>query len=176
MKTKLCCSVALAFFINVVFAGTYYVAPGGNDSSSGTESQPWLTIQHAANVMIAGDMVYIKAGTYHEMVHQNINSGTDANYIIFSAFPGDEGNVIIDGTDIPVPDYTGLFYIDNVDYIKVSGLSIRNSREAGIMIDFSTHISINDCYIFNTHSSGIGVWNCSNIIVENNDIDHACMG
>lgn len=176
MKTKLCFSVVLAFVINVVFAGTYYVAPGGDNSGPGTESQPWLTIQHAANVMTAGDMVYIKAGTYNEMVHQNINSGTNANYIIFSAFPGDEGNVIIDGTDIMVPDYTGLFYIDNVDYIKVSGLSIRNSKEAGIMIDFSTHISINNCHMYNTHSSGIGVWNCSNIIVENNDIDHACMG
>mgnify|MGYP000179610648 CR=1 FL=1 len=130
MKTKLCLSVVLAFVINMVFAGTYYVAPGGDDSGPGTESQPWLTIQHAANVMTAGDMVYIKAGTYNEMVHQNINSGTNANYIIFSAFPGDEGNVIFDGKDIMVSDYTGLFYIDNGDSIKVSGLSIRNSKEA----------------------------------------------
>ena len=176
MKTKLCFSVVLAIVINVVFAGTYYVAPGGDDSGPGTESQPWLTIQHAANVMTAGDMVYIKAGTYNEMVHQNINSGTNANYIIFSAFPGDEGNVIIDGTGIMVPDYTGLFYIDDVDYINVSGLNILNSKEAGIMIDFSTYILINNCHMYNTHSSGIGVWDCSNIIIENSDIDHACMG
>lgn len=176
MKTKLCFTVVLAFIIHSVFAGTYYVAPDGNDSYPGSESQPWLTIQHAANVMTAGDMVYIKAGTYNEMVHLSINSGTNANHIIFSVFPGDEGNVIIDGTGIMVPDYTGLFYIDDVDYINVSGLNILNSKEAGIMIDFSTHISINNCYIHNTHSSGIGVWDCSNIIVENNDIDHACMG
>ena len=42
----------------------YYVAPDGNDSNPGTESLPWRTIQKAANNMVAGDTVFIRAWTY----------------------------------------------------------------------------------------------------------------
>ena len=38
-------------------APTYYVSPTGNDSDSGTQAQPWLTIQHAADTAVAGDIV-----------------------------------------------------------------------------------------------------------------------
>ena len=47
---------------------TYYVAKDGNDYNSGTEAQPWITIQKAADAMVAGDMVYIKEGTYNERI------------------------------------------------------------------------------------------------------------
>jgi len=46
----------------------YYVAKNGSDSNPGSESQPWLTIQKAADTMVAGDTVYVKAGTYTEQV------------------------------------------------------------------------------------------------------------
>ena len=43
---------------------TYYVATNGSDSNPGTLAKPWLTPQHAANTMVAGDTCYIEAGTY----------------------------------------------------------------------------------------------------------------
>src|SRR5271166_1725311 len=36
---------------------TYYVAITGSDSNPGTFSQPWKTIQHAADTVVAGDTV-----------------------------------------------------------------------------------------------------------------------
>lgn len=41
----------------------YYVATYGNDSNPGTAAQPWRTIQHAANVMVAGDTVFVRGAS-----------------------------------------------------------------------------------------------------------------
>jgi hypothetical protein len=46
---------------------SYYVATTGNDSNSGTQASPWLTIQHADSAgagRIAGDCVNVAPGTY----------------------------------------------------------------------------------------------------------------
>ncbi len=44
----------------IAHAGTYYVAPGGSDGWPGSASQPWATIQHAAETLGPGDTVFIK--------------------------------------------------------------------------------------------------------------------
>jgi hypothetical protein len=43
---------------------TYYVAPRGNDSGSGSQSRPFRTIQHAADIVNPGDTVIVEDGTY----------------------------------------------------------------------------------------------------------------
>ena len=77
-----------------VYAAIYYVAKGGSDSNPGTEEQPWLTIQKAADTLQAGDTVYVKAGTYNETVTP-ANSGSAGNYITYEAYEGE--SVIVDG-------------------------------------------------------------------------------
>ena len=67
--------VSFLFITGNVYGTTYYVAKTGSDSNPGTEAQPWLTIQKAANTMVAGDTVYIKQGTYTEQVIPQ-NSGS----------------------------------------------------------------------------------------------------
>jgi hypothetical protein len=43
---------------------TYYVSPSGSDSSPGTESQPFRTIQRAVDVVNPGDTVIVENGVY----------------------------------------------------------------------------------------------------------------
>src|SRR5262249_165347 len=43
---------------------TYYVSPTGSDSNPGTASQPFQTIQRAADVVNPGDTVLVADGTY----------------------------------------------------------------------------------------------------------------
>lgn len=64
---------------------TYYVATTGNDSNPGTESNPWRTIQKAANTVAAGDTVLVQPGTYPENVQCTLASGTAVSPIIFQA-------------------------------------------------------------------------------------------
>ena len=150
----------------------YYVAKTGNDSNPGTEAQPWLTVQKAADTLGPGDTVYIRSGTYHERVLPR-NSGSAGNNITYAAYPGE--TVTIDGNGVSVPEDEGLFYISGKSYIKVSGLRVVNSAQAGIYIDASsTHITIQENYTNNTGSSGIGVWNSSNIIIDGNEVESSC--
>jgi len=165
-------SFLLAVLVSMLAHGaTYYVATSGSDADPGTEAQSWRTIQKAAVTLIVGDTVYVKAGTYKERVVPQ-NSGNPGNYIAYIAYPGD--TVTIDGTGISVPDWGGLFDVSYRSYIKVSGFRIKNSRSVGIFADRSSHIIIEKNYTCNTVSSGIGVWDCSNIIIDGNEVELAC--
>ena len=46
------------------YVTVYYVAPNGSDLASGSITEPWATIQQAANTVIAGDTVYVAPGKY----------------------------------------------------------------------------------------------------------------
>ncbi|MDG1805496.1 T9SS type A sorting domain-containing protein [Flavicella sp.] len=71
-----------------ISARDIYVSKSGNDTNSGTETSPYLSITKAANVAVAGDVVFIKEGTYEETLAP-ANSGSSGNPIIFQSYPGD---------------------------------------------------------------------------------------
>lgn len=156
----------------------YYVDqnyPLASDSNPGTKDLPWLTIKKAADTVVEGDTVYIKEGIYHERVIPQ-NSGSPQKYITYTAYYGD--TVVIDGTNIVLPEWGGLFHVSDTSYIKISRLIIKNAgphiNNAGILIDNANHIIVENNYIFNTVSSGIGVWNSDTVIIDNNEIERAC--
>jgi len=68
-------------------AGTYYVATNGNDSNAGTStSSPWLTFNHAATVVNAGDTTIVENGTYTLTSTVTMtNQGTSSSPITFQA-------------------------------------------------------------------------------------------
>jgi len=80
--------LALVCLLSVASATTYYVAKTGEDDSAGTASAPWLTINHAAGVVIAGDSVLVAAGTYAELVDFNGTAGTAAAPVVFRSSAG----------------------------------------------------------------------------------------
>ena len=85
-------------------AADYYVSPSGSDSSPGTLSQPFLTIQKAASVMAAGDTAFIRAGIYRETVTP-ANSGTQNAPITYMPYNGE--SVTVSGADvIPASSWT----------------------------------------------------------------------
>ena len=154
------------------YANTYCVAPTGNDTNPGTETQPWATIQKAANTVVAGDTVFVKAGTYNERVIVQ-HSGTNDNYIVFSGFNNEV--VTITGTGISWgASWNGLFDLSDKSYVKIQGFTITDADYAGIWTENSHHIIIENNYTFNTFSSGIGIWNSSYITIKNNEIELAC--
>lgn len=91
----------------------YYVsATAGVDTNPGTESSPFNTIKKALDQSVSdeqqgGFTVYLKAGTYNQVYqgsngHLIANLGTyskEGNWITILPYPGDEGQVIIDGSD-----------------------------------------------------------------------------
>jgi len=153
-------------------ANNYYVAITGSDDNPGTYEQPWRTIQQAANTLVAGDSVLIKTGTYNERVLAQ-NSGNPEEYIVYSNYQDDV--VIIDGSGISWgSSWNGLFDISDKDYIQIIGLKIMNADYGGIWVYQSNHIIIKNNYTYNTFSCGIGVWSCSFVSVEENEVELAC--
>ena len=74
----------------------YHVAKTGNDNNAGTLEQPFLTINHAAQIAVAGDIVTVHAGVYREWVSP-ANGGTEDARIIYQS--AGDGEVVISGAE-----------------------------------------------------------------------------
>ncbi len=99
-KKLLClviCFSALVGVNNLDAQTTYYVAKTGADGNSGTEDSPFLTIQKAATVANAGDVVMVTEGIYRETVIPS-KSGSEGNPITYKAKDGDE--VVVSGMEV----------------------------------------------------------------------------
>jgi len=162
MKYRIIVFLCLICFVFIGFIGhaqhamaagnNYYVATTGSDSNAGTLSSPWLTIQHSASIVVAGDTVNIEAGTYTEKVTP-ANSGTAGSLITYQNY--NDGTVIINGTGVVTGD-TGLFDISSKSYIVISGLTIQNCTDgAGVYVAGSSYIYTTNLTITATYESGI---------------------
>lgn len=135
-----------------VAGATYYVSPAGDDSNLGTITQPWATIQHAADAMVAGDTVFIRDGTYNENIEVTNSGDATQGHIVFSAYPGERP--VIDGTGNEAEN--GLI-IAGTSYIRLLGLEIRNWGGNAVWIEYCDHIEISDCEVHHAFY-GIGLW------------------
>lgn len=160
----------------------FYVSPTGNDSNPGTITQPWKTLAKAANTLSAGQTVFIRAGTYGERLIPQ-NSGTQNNYIIYMAYPGEI--VTIDGTGIFIPRLEGLVNIRNKSFIRISGLKIVNAGvgvadgtwNMGISAQSSDHLVIDTNQVSHIYSLGIDINQFSNfIVIDNNEVTDTNFG
>jgi parallel beta-helix repeat protein len=156
-------------------AADYYVAPMGDDNGPGTQSAPWETIQKAADNLQPGDTVFVAAGTYAEHVRPQ-TSGTASAPITYTVVPGAE--VIVDGSSFDLPEWTGLFGLFEVDYIVISGFRVQHAGphdgDAGIHVSRCDNVVIENNRTYDTTSSGIGIWQSTNVIVRNNEVELAC--
>jgi hypothetical protein len=92
---------------SVATAATFYVSTSGSDTNSGSQSQPWRTIQHSADVAIAGDLVLVQPGLYPERVTLRSSGNTSAritfkgNSATNFGFYINQSYITLDGFDIP---------------------------------------------------------------------------
>ncbi|HEY3220375.1 MAG TPA: right-handed parallel beta-helix repeat-containing protein [Gemmatimonadales bacterium] len=125
----------------------YHVATTGNDANAGTAAAPFRTIQHAADIVNAGDAVLVENGVYtggSTVVYIN-RSGTAANRIVFRA--ASRWGAIIDGnnnastTGIAIPG----------GFVWVEGFEVRNTSRYGIDTDVG-----HDQVVIGNHVHDIG--------------------
>ncbi|HTM88238.1 MAG TPA: DUF1565 domain-containing protein, partial [Terriglobales bacterium] len=107
---------------------SYFVATTGKDSNPGTQSAPWRTIQHAADTAHAGSTVYVRGGTYEELVRINVSGNANDGYITFRSYPGE--TAVLDASHFTPQDRQGVLTIQDQSYVRIEGLEIRNFRTA----------------------------------------------
>jgi hypothetical protein len=110
----------------------FYVSPGGSDSNPGTELQPFLTLQRAADVVNAGDTVVVENGVY-----TGIGSGTAcasiSRPVVCLSRGGASGSPVtikarhvggakVDGRNNTSTD--GFRFLANANYITLEGFEI----------------------------------------------------
>ena len=122
---------------------TYYVSTTGNDSNAGTQSQPWKTIQKAANTALAGNTIIVLAGNYSTERVQVTRSGTAGSSITYQA----NGTVTMRGFTVIA------------SYITIDGFDITNTANAdqdgwGVYVKGS-HCLIENNYIYYATRGGI---------------------
>lgn len=130
--TMLVCLLIFILFSPKAFATNYYVsALTGDNANAGTLSQPFATIQYAANLTSPGDTVFIMNGTYFSspVASQTIlnitRSGTDGNYISYKAFPGHTPKIqLLSGLNYQIWRAIAV----NASYIIVDGIEIEGAN------------------------------------------------
>lgn len=75
----------------------YHVAKHGSDQSQGSLKEPFLTINKAASVAVAGDQVIVHEGLYREWVKPKFKGLSDKRRIVYQAAQGEK--VVIKGSE-----------------------------------------------------------------------------
>lgn len=75
----------------------YHVAKNGSDQNPGTKERPFLTINKAASVAMAGDTVIVHEGEYREWVKPKYKGLSDKRRITYQAAEGEK--VVIKGSE-----------------------------------------------------------------------------
>ena len=153
--------LALLFIAHPVFSATYYVSPTGNNNNNGlSQSSAFLTLQHASDIVSAGDSVIVLAGTYSGFYQTT--SGTLSQKIVFHAMTG----VIINAPNATTNDGINL---EGASFIVVEGFNVTGIPRAGI------RSVLNDGVIIRNNICDLnGVWGIltgfsENILIENNE-------
>lgn len=141
----------------------YYIAPNGNDHSSGTLEAPWRTFDKAASEVKPGDTVFVRGGIYHESA-KFTTSGTSTLPIKILAFPPEKP--IIDGYGTIPGEGSALFSLKG-DYIYASGIEVRNSAYDGVQLLGNFDI-VSDMFIHHCLKKGILISEGHNSVVEHN--------
>jgi len=101
-----------------IVARTLYVSAAAGAGGTGSQSQPYVTIQAAINQAQAGDQIIVQAGAYYEKLDFP-NSGTAGAYITVSGQPG----AILDGSSQTIQQ-NGLTWTPDGTYPNVYSASI----------------------------------------------------
>ncbi len=150
------------------FSGqAYYVSNGGDDSSAGTQGAPFLTLQQAANVAVAGDQVRVEDGTYAGFYA--VNSGSAGAPIVYFALGP---NVVIDrpnalssdrGIDLRQPS-------SPLSDVVIDGFVIDGVPAQGVKLSWTTRIVVRNCTVRNCGNVGVNGGHTTDVLVENNTI------
>jgi hypothetical protein len=164
-------------------ATTYYVRKTGSDTNSGTSPiAAFQTIGAAAQTMIAGDSVWIGAGTYSEQV-RCANSGSSGHVISYQGDTtgvntGDAGSVTISSGGVPLNGNGASFIAivgittsggnPGMSFVGGANISLQScdvsGANNGVIIDHAA-LSMTSCASHNNSGQGVDVVGNANVTI-----------
>jgi len=170
-------------------ARNFYVATNGNDNNTGTITSPFKNWQKLSSVMVAGDIAYIRGGTYitpYTALNVYIHclwsgmNGTALNPIIIQNYPGESPVFDFSSLGNSNRDYAQALYIENCSYLTVKGLRITGMKQildgSGICIGnsimSSNFITLERMEIDHMGGTGFRTGNSNDVTYINCDAHH----
>jgi len=137
---------------------TFFVAPSGNDSSAGTQVQPFRTITHGIGMLAPGDTLLVRGGTYAESLTTWKGGTSWSSPVTVAAYPGEAVTIKPGQGAAMALDFRGA----STAYIIVRGFTIDASNVAHDAIKITAnssgaanHIRISNCEVENAPEQGI---------------------
>lgn len=145
----------------VLGESTYFISPGGNDTSGdGSFASPWFTINKAWTSASAGDIIYCRGGTYEYDDDQVMSgkSGTAGNMINVWAYPGENPVFTRAGGEFGAVSWpVGLLKVSGANYVYLRDLRITGFEQDTALASIC---------------SGLTLYNSDNCIIERIESDH----
>ncbi len=156
------------FFLYSIFvlsasAATYYVATNGSDSSAGTASFPFRTIQKAINVVTAGDVIQVRGGVYSPVIISK--SGAQNQPIVLQAYPGERPVI-----DAASGGTRAIEISSGSTWITIEGFELKNAPQEGIKYYDANNLTIRRNVIHNNTNHGVLGSGGSNVLLDSNII------
>ena len=136
--------------------GAYYVATNGSDANPGTIDSPFLTLPKAISVVLPGETIYVRGGTYYySQTVRFEKSGTSNAPIKLLAYAGEK----------PVFNFTNQTYADanraflittNGNWWQFKGLEICYAGDNAMKFEGSHH-RIEQCVFHDNGDTGLQI-------------------
>src|SRR5437588_10982227 len=159
---------ASVFLCDAAQANTFYVATSGNDSNSGSQNQPWLTLQHAVDSINPGDAILVESGTYAgcRIGHSGqagapctLKADSGASVLVNAPGPSNRHN-----SNIEVE-----LFGDIVRYWVIDGFESANSPRYGFDVRVTDFITVQNCYTHGSALTGIFLAFSDHPLIQNNE-------
>jgi len=141
----------IIFIANLAFSANYYVAVGGSNSNDGTTLEtPFASIETAISKVSAGDVIWVRGGTYPISTSISISKSGTASDTIFLLSYADEK---------PVLDFSGTAFGKrgvnlSASYWKIKGFEMMNAGDNALNISGSNN-TIEYCSFHDNKDSGL---------------------
>jgi len=112
----------------------FYVSPDGDDTTAdGSEEKPFYSLQKAVNKVVAGDTIFMMAGTYHYGSRINVGTIGKKNSGMI-ALHAKGGRAVLDFSEMALDDNNQGMRISG-SYWHIYGLDICGAGDNGMLIE-----------------------------------------
>ncbi len=137
-----------------------YVAATGDDHHIGSESEPLLTLQRAADLATAGATIFVRAGQYAPFTIRTV--GRPDAPVRFVADANTSINAVGESVD--------AITVDGGAWIEVEGFAATSAGGAGLRLRSCSAVTVRRNQFVDNNVWGIVADNCSDVLLDNNEV------